>query len=328
MTQPTPSDVHVNAPLTSIAVAYLQDLRDFVADRVFPLVPVQKQSDRYFLFPKGNWFRSEAKPRGLSQESAGSGFEIDNTPNYFAEVQAVHKDIDDRLRANADAPLDLDAASSEFVTRQLMIRKEKDWAAKYFTTGVWTGSSTGGDITPGTLWSAPGSTPIADIRGEIRAVKKNTGYFPTKLVLGDKVWQTLQDHPDFVDRIKFSAAISPTEGAKVTPRLLAALLELEEVLIASAVENSAAEGAADSLAFIADSKDALLVYAAPRPSIMAPSAGYTFAWTGYLGATRQGMRMLRMRMDHLRSDRIEGEVAYDQKVVASDLGVFFNNAVA
>jgi hypothetical protein len=33
-------------------------------------------------------------------------------------------------------------------------------------------------------------------------------------------------------------------------------------------------------------------------------------------------------MDHLKSDRVEGEMAYDQKLVAADLGYFFNGIVA
>ena len=73
MPQPTPSDVHVNQPLTNISVAFLQDQEEFISDRVFPNIPVPKNSDRYFQFPKGNWFRTEARERGLSQESAGSG---------------------------------------------------------------------------------------------------------------------------------------------------------------------------------------------------------------------------------------------------------------
>jgi hypothetical protein len=33
-------------------------------------------------------------------------------------------------------------------------------------------------------------------------------------------------------------------------------------------------------------------------------------------------------MEPIRSDRIEGEAAWDHKVIASDLGVFFGSVVA
>ena len=70
------------------------------------------------------------------------------------------------------------------------------------------------------------------------------------------------------------------------------------------------------------SNQALLVYAAPAPSIMKPSAGYTFAWSGLFGAGAFGNRVSSFRMEHLKSDRIEGEMAYDMKLVGADLGVY------
>jgi len=140
-------------------------------------------------------------------------------------------------------------------------------------------------------------------------------------VLPDDVWTKLQDNADFLDRI----AITGTKI--VTTQLLASVLDISEVLIASVVEDKALEGAAADMDWVY-SKDALLVYAAPKPSLMKPSAGYTFSWTGYLGATSLGTRIKRMRIDQINSDRVEGEMAYDQKVVAADLGVFFNNVIS
>ena len=41
MPQPTSSDVHVDAILTNISVAYIQQQGAFIANRVFPSVPVK-----------------------------------------------------------------------------------------------------------------------------------------------------------------------------------------------------------------------------------------------------------------------------------------------
>jgi hypothetical protein len=135
--------------------------------------------------------------------------------------------------------------------------------------------------------------------------------------LAEDVWIALQDNADFLNRISIS------RDKIVTKDLLASVLEIDEVLIAGAIENSANEGATASMDWVMKD-DALLVYAPPRPSLMHPSAGYTFSWTGYLGATQQGTRIKRFRMEPIASDRVEGEMAYDLKLVASDLGVFFN----
>jgi hypothetical protein len=321
MPQPTRSDVHVNAPLTTISVAFLQDLEGFVSRKAFPEVPVKKQADRYYVYDKKQWFRSDAKVRAPGTESAGSGWTVDNTPNYFCEVRAVHKDVDDQIRTNADAAIDPDRDATEFVTRDMELEKELDWASTYFTTGIWTGSTTGTDITPSTLWDAANSTPIEDMRAEIRSVQSKTGYKANKLVLAPDVWDVLQDHPDFLDRIKY------TEKGIVTTDLLAAVLGLKEVLVAEAIQDAADEGVTENLGFVF-SKSALLVYAAPRPGLLTPTAGYTFAWTGMFGSNAAGMRIKRFRIEKISSDRVEGENAYDHKLVAPECGAFLLNVIS
>ncbi len=321
MPQPTPSDVHVNAPLTNVSIAYLQSQDGFVARKAFPVVPVKKQSDRYYSYDKKQWFRSDAKLRAPSTESAGSGFTVDNTPTYYAGVRAIHKDVDDQVRANADAAVNPDRDATEFVTRDLMLEQELDWATNYFGTSIWTGSTTGGDITPGTLWDAANSTPFEDMRAQIRSIQKKTGFKANIGVMGPEVWDVLADHPDALDRIKH------TQTGIVTPKLFAAALGLDDILIADAIQDTAAEDVTDSLAFIFG-KNVLLAHRALRPGLLTPSAGYTFAWTGMFGANAAGMRVKRFRMEHLASDRVEAEAAYDHKLVAAELGAFFSAVIS
>jgi hypothetical protein len=317
--QPTPSDVHVNAPLTNVSIAYLQDQSEFIADRAFPAVAVSKQSDRYFSYTKGNWFRSKSRKRGPAEESAGSGYELDNTPNYFADVWAIHKDVDDDTRANADSPIDVDRDATEFVTRDLILTREVQWAANFFGTGSgWTGTSTGSNVTPSTLWDLPGSTPIADIRTQLRSLKAKNGFRGNKIVMADTVWDLLQDHPDFLERIKY------TQTAIVTTGLLAAVLGLDEVLVGGAVVNTVNEGQTDSLDFLFG-KHVLCLHAPARPGLMTPSAGYIFNWTGRVGGF---MRVLRFRMEWLKSDRVEGEASFAQKQIAVTMGAMLINVMS
>src|SRR5580693_8982630 len=103
--QPTLSQVHVAAPLTDIAVAYMQDDSAYIADKVFPIVPVQFQSDLYYIWKKDDFFRDEAQQRADGDESAGSGLNL-STASYSAAVWALHKDIGDQMRRNADPAVD------------------------------------------------------------------------------------------------------------------------------------------------------------------------------------------------------------------------------
>lgn len=98
--------------------------------------------------------------------------------------------------------------------------------------------------------------------------------------------------------------------------------------MASAINNTANEGATESNDWIFNGKSALLCYSAPSPGLQQPSAGYTFSWNGLFGAQGYGTRIKRFRMEHLASDRIEGEMAYTTKVVAPELGTFYSALVS
>lgn len=318
MPQPQRSDVHVSRPLTNMSVAYIQKPNDFVADKVFPVVPVAKQADLYFKYDKKYWFQSQSQKRAPGTESAGSNFAVAPTGKYFCDVWANHKDVDDQTRANQDQPVDLDRDATLFATQQNLLRREKVWVANYMQPGIWTGHA---DFTPGTLWSASGSDPVNDVEKLKAAIKEATGYDPNGIVLCRDVFSVLKSNAAILDRIKY------TQRGIVTADLLASLFDLDKVLIANATEDTAPVGQASDMNFLV-SKKALLYYANPAPSIMQPSAGYTFAWTGLFGAGALGARVSSFRMEHLKSDRIEAEQAYDLSQVASDLGCFMTGVIA
>lgn len=323
-TNPTRSDVHVNAPLTNISIAYMNDQKDYVADKIFPEVPVKKQSDRYFIYDAGDWRRNEAQIRAPSTESAGAGWKLDNTPTYFADVYALHKDIDDGVRGNSDAPINMDRDATQYVSEMMLLKREIDWAATYFTTSIWTGSTTGADITPSTLWSVAASAdPVGDVEAQKVAIHEKTGKMPNVLAVGPDVHTALKNCADIKDRVKY------TQRAVITEEMLAALFEVDKYVVCRATQTTSAEGAAsDTFDHIFNAKDALLCYAEPNPGLMKPSAGYIFAWTGYPGAGPKGQRINKFRMDHLKSDRVEAEMAYDMAQVGATLGAYFDGAVA
>jgi hypothetical protein len=329
MPNPNRSDVHVNVPLTNISIAYIQNADRFIASQVFPNIPVPKQSDRFFTYSKADWFRDEAQLRASGTESAGGGYNIDNTPTYFSNVYGIHKDVDDQIRANADIPLDMDRDGTEWLTQQLLIKRERIWASRYFIPNTWgTGSSdlVGVNISPTTgqflQWDNANATPVEDIIFAATAIEQQTGFAPNTLVLSPYVFNALKNNADVLDRIKY------TQRGIATTDILAALFEVDNVLVARSAFNSAAEGATGVFDFIVSSKSALLCYANPRPSILTPSAGYTFSWTGYLGAGNAGNRIKTFRMENLAADRIEAEMAFDSKLISADLGQFFTTCIA
>lgn len=330
MPQPTVSDVHVSAALTQISVAYFQDESHYIADKVFPMVPVQHKTDVYYVWSKADFFRDEAQQRADATESAGTGVNL-STLTYNAAVWALHQDIGPQVRANADPSVDLDVVSTRQLMQKLLIRRDRIFMSKYMQTGIWGTSVTGtANGTPGTATPAfwdddANGDPFTDIAVGQTTVLNNTGYMPNRLVLAWPVYQALRKNPLVIDRIKYT---TKTFAGTITPDLLAAAFDVEQVVVSKAVYNAAGEGVAANMQF-AMGKHALLCYASPTPGLMVPTAGYTFAWQGFTGLNALGVRMAQIPMNWLGLGTIrnEGEMAFDMQIVGTDLGYFFAGIV-
>lgn len=324
MAQPTQQNVHLDAILTNMSVAYIQNEGNFVAGQIFPTVPVEKQSDKYYVYRKNDWFRDEMQMRPDGTESAGSGYNLD-TDTYRADVWSLHKDVGDQTRANADNPLNLDRDAVQFLTQRGLLRREIQWVSDYFTTGVWATDRAGGAFGGGgnfVHWSDyVNSDPIEDVEAGKEAILGSTGIAPNTLVLGYQSFRRLKFHPDIKDILKY------TTPENITPQLLASIFELDNVYVAKAIKATNNEGGTPAYGFT-HGKHAWLGYVNPNPGLLAPSAGYVFSWNGVSGNMGAEAGISRFRMDHLKADRIEIEMAWDNKVVAPDLGYFFNGCVA
>lgn len=322
MAQPTSSQVHaINVPLTNISTAYIQDQSNFIAGKVFPRVSVKKQSDAYYTYPKNSWLRDEARPRAGGTESVGSGYDV-STSTYTAKVWAIHKNVDDQARNNADAGINLDRDATEFVTQRLLLSREIQWMTDFFTTSVWAT-----DSTPSALWSAYAtSDPVSDVETGKTTILASTGYKPNTLVLGYEVFVKLKNHPDVIDRINHFNASGSIVNA--TEQSLAVLFGVSNVYVSMGIKATNVEGETAATSFIAG-KHALLAYVAPRPSLMTPSAGYTFSWDGVAGGMPGAeVGIKKFYIPEIASDRVEGQIAYANKVIGSDLGYFFSSAVS
>ena len=318
-------NAHIDRALTNISVAYMQDANAFIADKVFPIVKVKRQSDVFYVYNKGDFMRDEAALRGAGTESAGGDYGVEAADPYYCRKHAFHKDVTAEERANYDEPLDADRDATDFVTQKMLIRREMEWASKFFKEGIWGKEISGAASASGNnvvYWDEPTSNPIKDITDAGVEMASKTGYKPNTLVLSPFAFNALKNHEDVLDRVKY------TQKGIVTADLLATLFEVDNVYVAWSVVNTAAKGKEDNVNFIMG-KHALLCYSNPTPALKKPSAGYIFAWTGLEGSGAYGNRIVRLPMDMLGlgTERIEGEAAFDCKQIAADLGVFFKNIV-
>jgi len=330
MTQPTTESFHVDAALTSMSVAVLQDPGNFIAPNMFSNVPVAKKSDEYFVFDRSYFARSEARKRAPGTRVAEGGFEL-STQTYTCEERGVSYPIPDQVKANADAAAPPEVAAQQWLTHQALLEQEIDFVSTFMGTGVWGTDITGSAGTPGSgqvyQWSDyTNSDPIGDVRTGIDTILQNTGLMPNVLGISRPVFSALIDHPDIQGRINGGATTSQPSIAN--RNLLAQIFEVDEVTVGQAIQNTADEGQTADYSFIMG-KDALLTYRQPSPSIMSPAAGYRFSWTGYLpGMNEFGFVIESKRRDEEDSDLYRYRSHYTNKLVASELGYFWDSIVA
>jgi hypothetical protein len=291
--------------MTNISIAYRNET--YIAPQVFPVVPVQNQSDKYFIFSKSDWFRNEAGMRAPA--TVGPIVEYSLTSGiYAAQPISAGKWVPDEVVDNADAPLRPRQEATEFATDKVQLYAEVEVAGNVFGNSVWSGSST-----PSTLWDDNASNPLEDVETARESVAKTIGREPNVMVIGREVWTDLRHHPDLLDRIKYTAT------GIMTPQLLGQLFEVEKLLIGNAVYDTGEEGGTASYGFVWG-KHAFVGYVSPRPGLMTPSAGYLFTW--------KNRQVERVRDPLRKADLVRVEWHYDDKVTASDAGYLLKSVVS
>ena len=322
----TPSSVHLDQPLTNLTLAFVQDNANFIADKVFPTVGVERQSDKYYIYDRDNMNRSgDVKVLAPRTEVNRIGQSVSNAA-YYAEVRGLAMDFDQQTLANEDAALDIRSAGAQTLTTRLLIDREEQFADTFFKTGVW-----GTESTPGNLWSDyTNSTPIQDVTTARRTMQlKSGGFKPNTMVVGKEVRDMLVNHPAILSRLIGGSTVA--NSALVTDSKLAEIFEVENFLVMEAVKNTAVEGVAESNAFIGG-KNALLVHGPKNGGLMTPAAGLTFAWNNVPSANNMGISVESFSDDALKrqqvAEHIQVKMAYDMKVTGADLGYFFSAVVA
>jgi hypothetical protein len=308
---PDVSMVHVDQALTSVSIAYHN--AQFVADQIFPVVPVTKQSNKYFIYSKDRFrILDDARRPGARAN------EIDwtlSTDTYFCEGHALAQAIPDELRANADQAIDVD--TTETLTDLIYLQREILAASKAADPTVVTQNTT---LSGTSQWSDyTNSDPLQAVEDQKSTIQKQIGQVPNSLLVSYPVFLALRDHPAIIDRFKY------TQVGILQPDHLRAAFNVDNFFIAAAIKNTAAEGAADALDYIWG-KNALLFFKPPTPGRRTLSLGYQFTWL--FGANTDGFLVKRYRDESRTADIVETQLYYDAKVVAPSAAYLWLSAVA
>lgn len=308
MARPTVRDVHQDAALSQISIAYRNPT--YIARMVFPEVGVENKSDSYYIFDKGAWFRIASRAqRAPGTRAARIDYSL-TTGTYQCIEYSLAKGVPDEVRKNADNPLNPETEAVEFVTDALLRLQEDRVASLVLTNGSTNWANV---ATPSTKWDDDTSDPVGDVETGRTTIAKTSGILPNTMVMGFEVWSALKQHPDLLDRIKH------VERGILTPSIAATVFEIENIHIGTAVKEKALEGATGSMAYIWG-EECTLLYVPSSPGLMQPAAGYTFAWTPF--STE------RYREDQEKQDVFAVAHDVDEVITGSDVGYCLYNCLS
>ena len=227
---PVQGTTYVDAVLTQFSLKYRNS--EYIADRVAPIVPVTKTSGKYFVYGRENFTIPESL-RAPGTLSSTVGWSV-STDEYQCYEYALNDLIDEIIRDDADASLNIEQSTVEYLTDMILLGREKRVA------DLVTNASTFANTEPNPNWNEASCTPIADVEAACEAMRKACGRRPNLMVLPGAVFSSLKTCDEILATLKSGVA-------KVSVELLQDLFGIPEILIANAVYNTAKEGDTESL---------------------------------------------------------------------------------
>lgn len=300
---PIKSDLRVDKLLSNISLKYKNE--NFIANEVFPKVPVKKESDVYRIYDRD--FRLPETIRSAKGVAREHQWNV-TTAGYILQQHSLKEYVSDRDQENYEIS-DLRRDTTEILTEKIMLRKEKH-VADLFTSTSWSQNvslSAAQQFSLDTTTSNP--IPIFDTATTV--VLENSGLMPNVSIIPWNVMIAIKNHSSIIDRVKYT-------NVTVTKDLIGSLLSVENMLVPKAVIDTAAEGATESVGAVWND-NCFVGYRAPRASIMSPSAGYMF---------ENAMPLVkRWRVEERQSEAIEVNQHYVAKVCASLAGYLIKDAL-
>lgn len=316
MPQPNVRELIVAGPLADVSIAYRNG--SYIADSVFPIIDKISPKAKIARYLKGAWFRDEAGIRGPGSRAGRGGYPVDYL-SVSTKEYAFAKEVTDEDRRFAEVqgapPLKPDQDAVEFAAGKIDLKKEVR-VADLILGGAWSGVA--GEDAAG-LWAAgSGNTFLTDVRARVETIRSSTGLKPNALVIDFGTYNSLKEESTVLDKIKY------TERGVLTKELLAAILELDLVMIGEAIKSTAKETkagtdftAANIWEKNAGKGSAFLFYRPPSPGLKVPSAGYQ-ARVAYEGGQARRVTSWREPAEH--QDVYEVAEETDILITGADLG--------
>jgi hypothetical protein len=272
----------LNVALANYAKEFADDSVPLVGDLIFPKVPVDRQSYQYLI-----WNRDNLRvPGSTLRAPGGHATEIRrsySTSTYFCRSHALKGKVPFESEAYG---LGLGFSTKQHLTGDLIGRIRRARESEIATMALSTSNFPNGvTLSGGAQWDSYLTTPADDTEatvtshpivavGTYKAILRQAAVQDTEmvLILSDPVYQALINHPDIVERFKYTNAAGNISLAQLT-----SAFGVKCVLASALTMNQ------DNVASWIWGYSAFLGYSKPTSDREDVSCGKTFVWAGGKG---------------------------------------------
>lgn len=273
----------------------------FVANQVMPVVDVGLQSDNPGKIPL-----EQLLFQGDTARASGSGYSRGNWKferfTYATEENGWEEPVDDRDEKRFNGLFNAELIATARAYSIVQRNHEQRVADAIFNTSTWTGSALTTNVT--NEWDdATNATPITDVEAAVAKVYDGSALWANALVINRKVFRNLRNCDQIIDRINSAGAGSASKASDINEQMLAAIFDLDYVIVAGNSKNTAKEGQTASVSQIWSNEYAMVCRVSNSPDIRDPCIGRTFHWSedgSSIGGTIESYREEAIRGEIIR----------------------------
>lgn len=193
--------------------------------------------------------------------------------NYATKEYGLESAIDQRRSRIYRSYFDAELVTARIVLADVLRAAEIRIADKVFDAATFSPTAVG------VAWSTPATAvPITDVKSKIEAIWGACGLWPNAVVMSRKVFRNLRECAQVIERIHATGAGDKVRAKDITPAQIAALFDVDFVLIGGGAKNTAKEGQTAVIAEIWDDEYVGIGRIATTDMIEEPCIGRTFHW--------------------------------------------------
>ncbi|HXS18968.1 MAG TPA: hypothetical protein VN764_17335 [Polyangiaceae bacterium] len=274
MSKPFPRDNH----LTSIAIAYKNPEVNLIADQVLPRVKVSKREFSYYEYPEGQMYTVSDTRVGehdrVNRSNVRGNKETSEVEDNGQIIPLTKNDID-----QAPQGVDPKAQATERGTNIILLSHERNVCNLVTNPANYPATNTKNLAAGGNKrLDASDADPFGELLAGLDACLVRPNY----LTFGAYAWRKLSTAPKVVAASQGNSG----ESGIALRRVIAELLEVNEIFVGRGVVNIAKPGKAIELAQLWGN----VVLAHFRDSTVGTSGGITFGFTAQMGDRVAGSR--------------------------------------